>query len=300
MPRRLLRGSLFKTKFAETTLISYNYNEIMKNKSVFFKTFTVILFVAFFLSCKSEDNLIQDYPDTFLSEEVIKLINEKNIYFAHMSVGYNILDGISDLTDRINIQEIDKQYLFDIPAFSHSKIGENTQPVLKIDDFSRKITGELGDKVHIAFLKLCYVDISSTTDVLVLFEHYLKTFSSLENQYSDITFIHFTAPLTSQQKGIKAFIKKIIGREISGYEDNLKRQEFNELIRQNYTTVFDLAKLESTKPDGTRLKHTLNGTTYYSLFSGYTDDGGHLNTYAQKIIAQKLLIFISEIIQEKT
>jgi lysophospholipase L1-like esterase len=113
-----------------------------------------------------------------------------------------------------------------------------------------------------------------------------------------LKFIHFTSPLVTQQKGIKAFIKKMIGREVRGYKDNLIRQKYNELIRNSYKNIFDLAEIESTLPDGTRTIHSIDGESYYSLYSGYTDDGGHLNKEAAKIVANKLLIFISELNRE--
>lgn len=237
----------------------------------------------------------QSSTSEVLSEKIVERVKQKKIYFAHMSVGHNILNGISDIAEKINIQELDEQFQFNIPVFSHSKIGENTKPLLKIDDFSKKLTEDIGENIDIAFLKLCYVDINSASEIDLLFNHYFDTYNKLHKKFPKITFIHFTVPLTTQQKGIKAIIKKILGREVRGYTDNLNRQKFNELIRKNYIHVFDLAEIESTRPDGTRTVHTINGKIYYSLFPGYTEDGGHLNKKAGEIVAEKLLTFISKI-----
>lgn len=239
--------------------------------------------------------MIQDSYDAAIPAKVIEKLKERTIYFAHMSVGSNIIDGISSLTDELNIQEIGETDSFASLFLLHSKIGENTKPLLKIKEFNERLESGIGGEIDTAFLKLCYVDISGITDVDFLFDQYQKTYTQIEKQFPDLTIIHFTVPLTTRQKGLKSIIKRIIGRDVRGYEDNLKRQEFNEMIRSHYSTVFDLAEIESTNPDGTRSMHTMNGKTYFSLVPDYTTDGGHLNESAGKMVAHKLLTYISEL-----
>lgn len=234
--------------------------------------------------------------NTIISKERLDLIDSKNIYFAHMSVGGNIIEGIKELTgDQMPIYELGNGILPETPAFIHSKIGENYKPLLKLDDFSGKLKQEnLGNRLDAALLKFCYVDIDEKTDVEKLFTIYKSTFDSLEKEYPGIKFIHITNPLMAQQRGIKSLVKKIIGRPVYGYEDNLKRQDFNELMRKNYPLLFDLARIESTAPDGKRMEHEINGEVYYSLYPGYTDDGGHLNETGRKFVAAELMNFLSE------
>ena len=54
-----------------------------------------------------------------------------------------------------------------------------------------------------------------------------------------------------------------------------KAEQFNELLIKEYDgkePVFDLAEIESTRPDGRRETFTKDGKTYYSLIPDYTYD----------------------------
>ena len=83
---------------------------------------------------------------------------------------------------------------------------------------------------------------------------------------------------------------------MKSYDDNIKRSEFNDRLREEYGTkefLFDLATLESTYPDGSKAIFKDSGKTYYHMVPDYTDDGGHLNERGRKIIAENLLIFLA-------
>ena len=111
--------------------------------------------------------------------------------------------------------------------------------------------------------------------------------------------IHVTVPLTTTKTTWKTWIKKLIGKkELWEYDDNIKRNEFNELLIKEYDgkePVFDLAKVESTYPDGRRETCTHKGKTSYSLVPDYTYDGGHLNETGRKKAAEQLLILLAKL-----
>ena len=99
-------------------------------------------------------------------------------------------------------------------------------------------------------------------------------------------------------KRVRDLIKRILGRPVLDYFDNNKRYEFNELIRKQYAgkkAFFDLAKIESTFPDGRRLLFKKDGKNYYSLVLEYTDDGYHLNREGSRILAEQLLILLAKL-----
>lgn len=222
----------------------------------------------------------------------IDKLADKYIYFGHQSVGKNILDGIAESGINIQISEIteigDKN-----TGFIHSYIGENTNPLSKLEDFSETIKSINGE-IDISIIKFCYIDFNENTDIQSLLSNYMKVFDQLHDDYPGILFVHMTIPLVEQQNGIKAFVKRILKRPIYGSTENLVRQDFNALLRENYANIFDLAAIESTRPDGTRLEHMLKGRKYYSLYPGYTDDGGHLNETGRRIVAYELLKYLSE------
>ena len=227
----------------------------------------------------------------------------KKIYFGHMSVGNNIVEGVQDLTKenppiRLNIVETNNPSNFDRPLFAHSSIGKNEDPASKIDAFVQYMDSGLGSIADIAFFKFCYIDILSATDADEVFNQYKNAMEMLKKKYPKLTFVHVTAPLRLVQTGVLVPIKKIIGRPVGGYADNIKRSRFNELLRQEYNgkePVFDLARIESTYPDGRRFEFDSGGKAYESLVADYTSDGGHLNEYGRKIVAAQLLVFLANL-----
>ena len=249
-------------------------------------------FLFFFITACDEVDMNLNPDNISVSSEVVDKVSLKSIYFGHQSVGYNIIKGIELLTAELDVVETNN-VLPGGTAFIHSEIGENEKPNLKIDDFYSNISSGFGEHLDIAFVKFCYVDINEDTDVSELFDQYKLKIGELEKRYPDVKFVHFTVPLTTLRMDIKTRIKRFIGRDISRDMRNIKRQEYNEMIRAEYSTVFDLAEIESTKPDGSRMEHSKAGVSFYSLFPGYASDSGHLNDYGAKFVARELLTFLS-------
>ena len=58
---------------------------------------------------------------------------------------------------------------------------------------------------------------------------------------------------------------------------------------------FDLALVESTRPDGTREFFYRKGVSYSALTPAYSDDGGHLNNEGRRHVAERLLVFLCDL-----
>jgi len=223
----------------------------------------------------------------------------KKIFFGHQSVGYNIVDGLEQIEKQVpriklNIVEIKRASDLNGAEFAHSSIGENEDPYSKMQAFADYVENGIGAKADIAFFKFCYVDINAYSDVDKIFMEYKKTMEQLKKKYPRIIFIHSTTPLTESRTSVRSLIKAALGKE----DHNIKRNRYNEMLRKEYRgkePLFDLAQAESTRPDGTRSTFTSNGTTYYSLTTEYTDDGGHLNELGQQAVAQELLLLLAEL-----
>jgi len=248
---------------------------------------------------RSEDQVMPSSTGTDFKDALDKLSGKK-IFFGHQSVGLNIVEGINDINhrsnNRLNILKTKNPDSFETPVFAHSTIGFNTDPISKVDEFVNLMEGGIGNNADYAFLKFCFVDITAETDIKKLFEYYKKRFEGLTEKYPKTTFIHMTVPLTTVQDGPKAFIKKIIGRPIGGYEDNYKRYQFNEMIKKEYANsypVFDLARIESTDSNGSSLTFKRGGETFYGLIPSYTYDGSHLNETGRLVVARELLSFLA-------
>jgi hypothetical protein len=121
---------------------------------------------------------------------------------------------------------------------------------------------------------------------------------NLKDAYPKTRLIHMTVPLTTIQTGPKAWIKKVIGRPIGGYFDNMKRNEFNDMLRKEYggkEPIFDLANIESTYPSWKQESFTKDGLIYCAMVPQYTQDGGHLNEKGRKIVGQELLVLLAKL-----
>lgn len=238
-----------------------------------------------------------------IPESTWKKLSEKKIYFGHQSVGYNIVTGLKDVMKenpqiKLNIVETYDSDDFNAGIFAHSRVGYNRDPKSKCDALAFFMKKGLGEKTDIAFFKYCYVDITAKTDVDKVFNEYIDIMSRLKKTYLKTTFIHVTVPLTSIQTGVKAWVKKIIGKPLRGYNDNIKRNQFNRMIRKEFggkDAIFDLAKIESTFPDGAMATFNKDGETFYSIVPEYTNDSGHLNEVGRKIVAEQLLLLLSSL-----
>jgi hypothetical protein len=230
-------------------------------------------------------------------------LSTKTIYFGHQSVGYNIMDGVRRIIAqspdiKLEIKESRDLADYSSPVFGHSRIGANSDPVAKIDDFKNVIRSGLGDKVDIAFFKFCYVDITEDSDVDKIFSAYTSTLDALKQEYPHVKFVHVSVPLNVSSRNIKARIKRLLGLSVWADADNIKREQFNRLLREKYAkegTLYDLAAIESTYPDGRRNSFSKGGNVFYGLIPEYASDHGHLNEYGSKVVAERLLELLSNL-----
>ena len=241
-----------------------------------------------------------------LAEEVspveLNSLAQKSIFFGHQSVGWNIIQGMEETlkaqpTVTLTIRQAERIDATQGPAFVHAEIGQNYDPLSKLQAFERLVRAGIGDRAQIAFFKFCYVDFDRNTDVDQLFTAYQQTMADLSQAYPQTTFVYVTAPLMAPEQGAKALLKRLLGRNDEALA-NLKRHQFNERLRRAYAgnaALFDLAALEATYPDGTLCTVTVANQTVPCLIVEYTDDGGHLNGLGRQVVAAQLLKFLAKL-----
>lgn len=261
----------------------------------------IVLLIAigliFFLTSQGEDMEYEKVPlKTFsdLTQEQLRKVAEKRIYFGHQSVGQGMIKGLEEMCaahDTLNLTMVETSDLqeHEGPVFAHSRVGRNAAPNSKVDDFVTFMGSGLKDRVDIAFFKYCYADITRNTNIRAMFTYYRDAMKKLKVQYPEVTFIHFTVPYYRKSGGIKGLFKRFMNRD-----HNVKREEFTNLMRLEYgpEELFDLAKFESTYPDGTRER---GDKSLFALVPGYTDDGGHLNARGREVIVVQWLDFLSSL-----
>lgn len=203
-----------------------------------------------------------------ITTEGLTEASRAKVFFGHQSVGANVLSGVPGVYAS---QDLDAPPIVsgtpgnvDGGFIAEKSIGTNGNPVSKIADFDRIMRGGMGEKVDVALMKFCYIDVTANTDVSSLFASYRDNMAALQKDFPNITFVHTTVPLTTDSSA-----------------DNAAREKLNGLIRGSYSgRVFDLAAAESTRPDGTKVS---------GLYSGYASDPGHLNAAGSAVAASAFL-----------
>lgn len=234
---------------------------------------------------------------------------QRTVFFGHQSVGRNIMQGVEELMQsepRIKLRVVRSPRPFTVggPAFVHFDIGQNYDPASKDTAFAAALDDSgagAESSGAIAMYKYCFVDVGPKTNADSLFAEYVRTTDAVRAKHPGITIVHVTLPLYSTQPAprIKALVKRVLGRgESPEVENNVKRNRFNTLLREKYSgktgePVFDLAAIESTRPDGRPSAFVMNGQTIYTLAPELTTDGGHLNAAGRKRVAERLLVLLA-------
>ena len=266
----------------------------MKNKQkIIYVIFSLLIVLIITLFHPNDVSKKMD-PEIY---KKLKIINQKNIYFGHKSVGVNIVAGLSKINslygqsvliikDLKDVSKIDNNY------FIHSNIGQNGDPKGKFKEFMNIVNNLKNNKLDIAMMKLCFVDITKETKIDDVFHSYVDMIDSIQKKYPDLTIIHFTVPLKSNPSLLNKIKDIIKGRNNYDQQDNMARIKYNELLFSKYSKndIFDLAGAESTYPDGKRESILVSEKTCYFLITDYTNDGGHLNELGQQVIAEKFIV----------
>jgi hypothetical protein len=211
--------------------------------------------------------------------ERLDALARRRVYFGHQSVGNNVLDGVRALLSEVSnasLRVIDAAEAGREPCVAHSKVGRNGDPLSKIADFVATVDRMDPD---VAALKYCYVDVSRGADAKALFAHYQRAISDLRARHSQLRFVHITMPLTTIG-GIKEWVGCTLRGRATSRELNAIRQQYNDVLRREYTgreMVFDIALVESTRADGSRVTFRRGGANVEALAEEFTDEGGHLN-----------------------
>jgi hypothetical protein len=115
--------------------------------------------------------------------------------------------------------------------------------------------------------KFCYIDQDANLD------YYLGSMTNLEAAFPETVFVYMTMPLTTSADG-----------------DNYLRNVFNDglrdWVRANSRVLYDIADIEAHGTNGALCLFTNNHRACQLLYSGYSSDGGHLNTAGRQLVAK--------------
>jgi hypothetical protein len=220
----------------------------------------------------------------------------KRFYFGHQSVGGNIMDGVAAVLAAhpdIRLRVVQGTRMDSAPGLFHARIGQNGDPGSKTAAFDSIVDR---DQPAVGILKFCYVDTDKREDPDSLFAAYQQNMASLRSRHPGLVLVHATMPLTVVGDGRLDRLRKRLKGQPTDLELNTIRNRYNALLRQAYVgkePVFDLARLESTRPDGSR-SFLMNGTdTVFVLAAENTSDGGHLTADAGRRAAEAFLAVLA-------
>ncbi len=223
----------------------------------------------------------------------------RKIFFGHQSVGDNIIAGVRQIeatNPQIQVRVVSSKDPSGVngPALVETHLGANENPVSKSAEFAAIVERGLGPGGGVAFYKFCYVDVNPATDPAALFRQYQATVEAVRSAHPEVTIAHVTVPLVALGTP-RAYLARLLGR--SGSTDAQKRRlEYNRLLLEAYggrEPVFDLARWESTRPDGTRSYVRWGGEQMYSLAQEWSADGGHLNAAGRQWVGEHFLVFLA-------
>jgi len=219
-----------------------------------------------------------------LPQCVMDGIGAQRWFFAHASVGGNMVAGLDDLAalDPLRFQldtvgvGYDSGELAAAPppattapgtVYDCQRGNPGWQDKFSIFDNSVRVAGWRMDAVDAVLDKLCYIDEGASAAT------YLASMDALATSYPTTAVVYATMPLTTGEDA-----------------DNVLRNQYNDAVRAHSAAIgallYDIADIEAHAPDGSEQTFESGGETYQKLYAGYTGDGGHLDGDGRQRVAR--------------
>ncbi|SDK97072.1 hypothetical protein SAMN05428985_107264 [Nocardioides sp. YR527] len=227
------------------------------------------------------------------SDDELRAVGETRVLFGHQSVGAGILDGVARVYADASVPA---PVIADISSgegarggtLMHAYLGVNGEPLSKFAAFAELLDTPVAEGIDVALMKLCYVDITASTDVQAVFDVYRSMMADVEAAHPDVRFLYTTAPLTAD-RGWRSRIRALLaGDDRTGPADNVARERYNAMVRQKYAASGRLVDIAAIESAGTG-ERSQDGHTYYVLNQHLTFDRGHLNEAGSEAVAAELL-----------
>ena len=209
------------------------------------------------------------------SQSLMNEIGQLKWYFAHASVGGNMMSGIVELRAvNTNFYQFQSVSGSDTPptttptgaVYEHNRGNPGWQA--KFDQFQSCVSnGWRFPLVNLAMNKLCYIDPDADLT------YYVNSMTVLEAAYPETVFVYATIPLTT-------------GTDNDNYLRNVYNDDLRDWVRTNSRVLFDIADIEAHHTNGVRCTFTYNSRLCERLCDAYTSDGGHLNSAGAQLVAR--------------
>lgn len=222
-----------------------------------------------------------NWSTSSLPQTTMDKVNQLKVFFAHASVGGNMVNGLYDLRtntpSRFKLRTVTEDGTPPATTASgnvYEYMRGNPGWASKISLFETYLAGGWGSgKVDVAINKFCYVDQTAS------FTQYRDSMVSLEALYPQTRLVYMTIPLLATE-------------DLA----NRQRNDFNTQLRQfclaNNKLLLDIADLEAWNTSGVQQTFTYGGATYQKAATEYLSDwssgGGHLNVAGRDRVSEGL------------
>lgn len=233
-----------------------------------------------------------------LSSAQREQLRSRHIFFAHQSVGGNIMDGLKDLAEAGAPLVPERTLRVDAErpgVLAHEWVGENGQPASKLGALDSAVRGPAAEADVIMF-KFCYSDFGPGTDPARILNQYVAEIRTLRAHRPGLTIVHMTTPVPEPDSWLRYYFRKARGR-MTARERIVMIGQYNDLLRREFggrEPLFDLAVRESRSPEGERSTISAGGREYSALNPAWSEDGEHLNSAGRLYIAGELLAFLAD------
>jgi hypothetical protein len=226
-----------------------------------------------------------------LPQSTLSAVGQQKWLFTHASVGGNMIGGMSALhtTDPtrypLSTSSVgDDGSVADAPPASTTagviydcnRGNPGWEAKVTLLDDSVRVNGWHDPAVTAVLNKLCYIDQDANATT------YLNSMAALETAYPGTRFVYMTIPLTTASDA-----------------DNILRNQYNTAVRSYCTTngklLFDIADIEAWCPLNNQFTFSSGGQVYQRMYSGYSSDGGHLNSTGSQRVAMGWYAVAAEI-----
>jgi hypothetical protein len=236
----------------------------------------------------------------------LDIVREARILFGHQSVGADILEGITELTDQLHAAPL-RTIAGTGPGAATSasgflaevRIGSNGDPLSKFEAF-RAAAGGAASRYDVVMMKLCYADFDAASDPARIFDGYRRVVAGVRAEPASPVVLHITTPLQTMTPGWKLLVKKLRrGSEDVRRVENLRRADYNARLRRTFSgePLFDLAALESGVSVEAPLPTAVDPGAPPALLNQYTHDGGHLNAEGRSVVARGFLRALADAVR---
>jgi hypothetical protein len=231
------------------------------------------------------------------------VIASRTVYFGHQAIGSEVVAGVEGVTLEhslpLRVVQTREPATVTGAAFVHFLAGQGRDFASKNAAVLRLLESPTRARRPVLLLKYCYGDINSPADTATMFDAYRDTVDTIQFEHPDVTVVHATIPLMTVESAFKSGARQFLGRP-TRREGAIARHRYNELVRAEFTDtepIFDLAKVEATRPNGTLAGFNAGGRMIETLATANTDDGSHLNARCQRAVAHTLLDLLSDVIE---